>query len=215
MRNNTLLALSGILMIAAALVVRHALEPLGAAKSCQLPVGSFPLHVGKWTSGPNRPVSNDVRMTLPHAAIIERVYTRPDGQSLDLLFVSSDVADEMHTPQVCLPAQGWEIERLQQFRLGEDRATDMVVSHEGHNIELMYWFTAKTTREISILQRIQMLRAHLVGVSGEFVVSDVEGYSLLVRIIGTNTPDNHKALLEFVHQVQAPIRVLSEKRNTE
>ena len=211
MRHNTLLALSGILITAAALVGGHALGPVDAVKSRQLPVGSFPSRVGEWTGGPNRPIDPDVRKTIPHASIIERVYTRPDRQALDLLLVSSEVADEMHSPQVCLPAQGWELKTLKPFLVGSDRVRDMVASHEDRQIEVMYWFTAKSTREISIPQRIQMIRSELVGVQGEFVASDVEGYSLLVRIIAAYTPDNHKALLEFVQQIQRPLGVLSEK----
>ena len=98
----TVLVLGGGLLICQASDVTYRVGPLGI-------VPQMPGIVGPFVSS-EQPMTAREKMALAEDVGIERrIYTKPDRTILATLVMSGAEKRSLHSPDVCLPAQGWQM----------------------------------------------------------------------------------------------------------
>lgn len=75
------------------------------------PLSAFPLQIADW-SGVNGPdLDPETLRVLGADEYLNRVYVNPDGQALGLYvayYAQQQQGDSIHSPQNCLPGNGWQ-----------------------------------------------------------------------------------------------------------
>lgn len=203
MPNNALLPLICCALVLTAVGADYGLGQLDVSKSHRLPVESFPATLGAWQGGPVRPVDPEIQNILKTAKIVERVYTNPAGQEIDLMLLTATEDEDMHSPQDCFPSQGWTLSNVHHIQIDGEPATQMTAAMEGGRQTVLYWLTGyfpPAPPRNAVLKQAASLRPHLTLAHNNM--------SLFVRILAPDTPLGQRALADFTASLRDPLRRL-------
>ncbi|MGF1445292.1 MAG: VPLPA-CTERM-specific exosortase XrtD [Pikeienuella sp.] len=154
LRRFTAIPVSRGLVLAAALstvaAVGWALAPERARVIPErVALAAFPSEIGAWRSIDRR-IEDNVLETLAADDLLARAYGRSGGPGVDLLVVYYDKLTEgsgIHSPEVCIPAGGWEVSAWRPDRVplgGPDDAVievNRAIISSGRDRSLVYyWF---------------------------------------------------------------------------
>ena len=186
-----LLAAAGTAFI---LQPRHRQNTLGSAKLEEL----VPAKLGRWnfetSSGLVLPPADQLRDKV-YQQLLTRVYTREDGAAVMLLIAyggSQDGMIQIHRPEVCYPASGFRLTRVEDQRTPLSSRlhipTRYIVAESGLRSEqLIYWTRLGQSFPLSWSeQKLAVIRENLEGMIPDGV---------LVRI-STVGPDDARARLD-------------------
>ena len=101
------------LLLAVLLVLTQlALLPLrsrGEARGIAADPAQFPATVGEWQGWQAEPFQEETLAELHADACLHRLYSRPDGTSVDLTVIYGHEKSTFHSPGFCLLGGGWSI----------------------------------------------------------------------------------------------------------
>jgi len=204
MPNNALLPLIGCALVLSAVGADYGLGRMDVPKSHRLPVETFPDTIGSWKGGPVQSVDQDVQRKLPTAKIVERVYTSPLGQQVDLMLLTATEDEDMHSPQACFPSQGWKLSNIRDVQVDGQPATQMNGQMDVRAPEIiLYWMTGYFP---AAAPRSALLRKAFLWRTQTF--DKHNNMSLFVRILAPDTPLGRRSLSEFTALLHAPIKTL-------
>ena len=114
-------ALVGVALITVALSVAWTLAPRAPAEVVvRDPYSAFPLEFGGW-SGTAATLDANVKETLGADDYLTAFYRAPgDPEGVDLFlsyYRSQTNGNAIHSPEVCLPAAGWEVAAIRRVRI--------------------------------------------------------------------------------------------------
>lgn len=202
MPNHALLPLISCVLVLSAVGVDYGLGQMDVPRPHRLPVETFPTKIGAWQGGDLAPVDLDVQKKLPTAKIVERSYTNPQGQSVDLMLLTATEDEDMHSPQACFPSQGWNLSNIQSTQVDGQPATQMSAQQEGGPpATVLYWLTGyfpPAPPRNALLQKAYQERMHIMG--------NHNNMSLFVRMIAPDTPLGRRALAEFTSDLRGPLQ---------
>ena len=204
MQKYTLLPLISCAMVLTAVGADYGIGQLDVPKPHRLPVESFPAQIGAWQGGPVQTVDPDVQKALATAKIIERTYTNPAGQSVDLMLLTATEDEDMHSPKACFPSQGWTLTNVHNTLKDGQPVTQMAAQLDGGPPQtVLYWLTGyfppAPPRNI-VLKKAAFLRNHVMGAHNNM--------SLFVRMIASDTPAGNQALADFTQELKGPLKDL-------
>ena len=207
MPNYALLPVISCALVLLTAGVNYGLGQMDVPRPHRLPVETFPATVGAWKGGALQAVDIDVQKKLPSAKIVERIYTNPQGQWVDLMLLTATEDEDMHSPQACFPSQGWTLSNIQETQVGGQPATRMSAQQEGGPpATVLYWLTGyypPVPPRNALLQKAYEQRTRVMG--------NHNNMSLFVRMIGSDTPLGRRAMAEFTSQVDSPLQALVGK----
>jgi len=204
MPNNALLPLIGCALVLSAMGADYGLGRMDVPKSHRLPVETFPDTIGSWKGGPLELVNEDVQRKLPTAKIVERVYTNPVGQQVDLMLLTATEDEDMHSPQACFPSQGWKLSNIHDTQVDGQPGTQMNGQINGQAPEIiLYWMTGYFP---AAAPQNALLRKAFVWRTQSF--DKHNNMSLFVRILSPDTPLGRRNLSEFTALLHTPIKTL-------
>lgn len=151
---------------------------------------AFPRQVGPWRSGPDRPIAEMTHRMLPSASMIDRVYTDPEGRTVNLVLVSATSVADVHDPDLCFPGHGWTLEHIDTTFVGDRTVRRDRAVQEGHALSLLYWWEVPTCRGESWLDTFEKTRLTLWGRG-----------TILVRLTMPDRPGNEAALDGFAREL--------------
>ena len=136
----TLFALIGTLLVLAS-------EPSATRAPERTEFALFPTFIGPWT-GSRTQLEEDTRAVLQADDYLLGTYRRSDAEPAVELFIAyygtQNAGRRPHSPRVCLPGGGWEIERIdrRQIEAGSERwPVNRVLMRKGDRQLLSYyWF---------------------------------------------------------------------------
>ncbi|WGH80360.1 VPLPA-CTERM-specific exosortase XrtD [Jannaschia sp. GRR-S6-38] len=160
-------ALAGLaLMAAGALALdRPAPAPDDIARA---PLAPFPMRIGAW-DGQRASLDDETRRVLAASDTLVADYVAPGAAAPVSLFVAWYARQTngagLHSPEVCLPAGGWEIAELRQQSVPQGFEVNRAVIRKGLERQLVwYWFEQRGTRLTSAWQaKFSALRDGLVA----------------------------------------------------
>ena len=204
MPNNALLPVIGCVLVLSAVGADYGLGQMDVAKPHRLPVESFPANLGSWKGGPVGEVDPDIQKRLPTAKIVDRVYTNPLGQSVDLMLLTATEDEDMHSPKACFPSQGWTLSDVKNTQVDGQPATQMTATMDGGQPStVLYWLTGyypPAPPRNALVRKISGLRNHIMGGHNNM--------SLFVRVTAPDTPLARRSLSEFTSLLHAPLQAL-------
>lgn len=204
MPNNALLPLIGCALVLSAVGADYGLGQMAVPKPHRLPVETFPDTIGSWKGGPLGSVNEDVQRKLPTAKIVERVYTNPMGQRVDLMLLTATEDEDMHSPQACFPSQGWSLSNIHNTQVDGQPATQMNAQMGmGEQETVLYWMTGYFP---PAPPRNALLRKAFVWRTQSF--DKHNNMSLFVRILAPDTPLGRRGLSEFTALLHTPLQTL-------
>lgn len=135
----------------------------------------IPRQIGEWRHKPiaNRTVNPQTKELLDkiYSQILERIYVNPDGYAIMVAVAYG--ADqrgtlEAHKPEVCYPAQGFQIKANQESDLATSRGVihaRQVYAINGERHEpVTYWFTMSNAQvNTRLSKRIQQIKSAITG----------------------------------------------------
>ena len=158
-----------IICICALLLVSGISQATGAMPRLTLREGfsGFPMTIGRWSGETDRMDSNMVALSGAEEALSAK-YTGPDGKAVFVYigyrgspFMESE--NFFHSPNVCLPSQGWDTLQLEKRiirkvpRLDSIQATEMVIENMNARQLVYYWFQTKNNTSWDVnINRFQL-----------------------------------------------------------
>jgi EpsI family protein len=121
---------------------------LGGAAASPVAAPVFPQAIGPWVVAEEQHLSEEHRAMLTPDAHVWRRYAAP-GRSAIWVYVAayggrSGYEGGAHDPEVCYPAQGWEIVNARDIEVPLERATlraKLLEAHLGsYQQKVLYWF---------------------------------------------------------------------------
>lgn len=204
MPNNALLPLIGCALVLSALGADYGLGQMAVPKPHRLPVEAFPDAIGSWKGGPLEPVNEDVQRKLPTAKIVERIYSNPLGQSVDLMLLTATEDEDMHSPQACFPSQGWTLSNVHDTQVDGQPATQMNAQmDESARETVLYWMTGyfpPAPPRNALLRKAYVWRTQSLDKHNNM--------SLFVRLLAPDTPSGRRGLSDFTALLHAPLQTL-------
>ena len=208
MSKHTLLPVICCVLVLAAVGADYGLGQMDVPKPHRLPVEAFPARIGDWQGGPVQTVDPDVQKALATAKIVERTYTDPRGQTVDLMLLTATEDEDMHSPKACFPSQGWTLTNVRDTQMDGQPATQMTAQfEEGPRQTVLYWLTGyfpPAPPRNALLQKASVWRTHVLGAHNNM--------SLFVRLIAPDTPLGNRALVDFTRSLHEPIQILIGQR---
>lgn len=132
----------------AGIVLLHSVSH-GEAVPLREPLGQLPLNMGGW-QGRNDPLEDRIVSVLGVSDYVNRAYTDPRGQRIDLYvgyYKSQRTGETIHSPKNCLPGSGWEPVRAGRLTIPMAAAPAIVVNE--YLVEkgpaqylVLYWYQA-------------------------------------------------------------------------
>lgn len=114
------------------------------------PLTSISTQIDGWTGLPGPEVSGDVQGVLKATNLLSRVYERGDRAiELFIAFYAEQRAGEsMHSPKVCLPANGWELGMYgtERVTVGDQQyAVNRYIVQKGlERLTVLYWYQSRS-----------------------------------------------------------------------
>jgi len=196
MRPDKILSITSFVILAVALAAHFVMRPVPVAKPQYVPIEAFPSQIGDWRQAAVIAIPDAVRQKLPTAHILDRIYTDPQGRSVELMLLTATRSDDMHDPARCLPSQGWNITQRRKLLIGSQPATAITVEQNGSSADAYYWLTgyyAPIRPESSLDSVLSRVRAH--------IINRQQGMSLFVRLMTADNPSNDGALDDFARVI--------------
>jgi EpsI family protein len=120
------------------------------------PLAAFPSSLGDWR-GAERPISEEIRRVLGADDHLAITFAPPEGGGVVDLFVAYyhklTEGSGIHSPEVCIPAGGWEVSawEARTVRLDDAARTELPVNRavirKGRSRQLVwYWFEQRGRR---------------------------------------------------------------------
>jgi EpsI family protein len=107
----------------------------------------IPARLGEFSVDRDDTLPDDVRAMLSPAAYLFRLYARADGAPVwaYVAFYDGVGASGAHDPQICYPAQGWDVvgldDRALELPTGDQLHAHFLAATQGASEELvLYWF---------------------------------------------------------------------------
>ena len=210
MHRSTLFVLICVLMITSAIIVNLLGERVELGRAIPLQITAFPKEVGSWRDVADLPVQPELPDALPTAQVVERDYVNQYNQGVDLLLLTATDYGDLHDPQACFPSQGWALSNPQQVDIGGERVTDMSASLGDQHEYVIYW--RPDFYHVPVPQTIIARRVYYWYIKH---VRPDDGHSLLVRVIGQDTPDGRAAVLGFTNEIMGPLKQLHYQKTTD
>lgn len=148
-------------------------------------VEAIPIEMQDW-SGRDIPLSAGVEIMLRADSQLQRMYENPDGEIVWVYvgyYGTKRGGRPEHTPWVCYPSAGWEIERKSELALSiplepeEDaRINEILVERDGERRLVHFWYA--THRSTAIASEFGLTLDHVAG----RVSADGRADGALVRI---------------------------------
>ena len=139
----TVALLAGTLT-ATKLVARRKPQPLA------FPLSSIPAEIDGWSGSAQPDLSDEVQGVLKATNVLSRMYRR-GGSSVELFiafYAEQRAGESMHSPKVCLPANGWEIGRYgsEPVTVGAERYTinRYIVEKGLERLTVLYWYQSRS-----------------------------------------------------------------------
>ncbi len=114
------------------------------------PLESIATSIDGWTSVPGPDLPQDVQGVLRATNFLSRIYQR-GGRSIELFvafYAEQRAGESMHSPQVCLPANGWEIGEYgsEQVVVGDARykVNRYLVQKGLERMTVLYWYQSRS-----------------------------------------------------------------------
>jgi EpsI family protein len=143
-------ALIAALLVALVGAYAHTLGARAASVQKVPDLGGLPATVDGWTSQ-DFALSANVARVLDADRVLQRLYRRRDGREVMVFvayFAQQAVNSQIHSPRHCVPGGGWRVVRVDQEVLslpsGPQTAARMLVSRNGQEQQLDYWFRTRS-----------------------------------------------------------------------
>lgn len=206
MHNAKILSSSALIMVVASLLASRAIPRYEQPQSTPLPIEGFPRKVGDWTGGPDRPTPPAVQEMLSKATIVDRIYTRPGGDAVNLTLITSSRVEDFHDPRSCFPGQGWDLRGVHVEQVEGEQVTAMTAVQGEETLDVLYWQTARAPEPVGgLIARARRLRNSLGGSQGQ---------SLFVRVTAPRGAHPFQTVRAFVHAITPPLRTLKALAHT-
>jgi len=205
MPSDKILSLIGCFLVLTGVAADYGFGKLDVPKPHRLPIETFPVTVGNWKGGSLREVDPDIQKALPTAKIVERVYTNPLGQQVDLMLLTATEDEDMHSPQACFPTQGWKLSNIVSTRVNGDQATRMTAENDGIRQVVLYWLTGyypPPPPPNAFLRKVGALRERLLDRH--------KNSSLFVRLILPDNALSGKTMSDFVAALHPSLIALTD-----
>ncbi|MEM8851851.1 MAG: VPLPA-CTERM-specific exosortase XrtD, partial [Pseudomonadota bacterium] len=144
-----LLAFAIMAAVASAATVRLAPTPSDIAR---VPLAVFPMDLGGWT-GRTTTLAPDIAEVLGATDYLDATYTTPNQPPVQLFvawYARQGAGVGLHSPEVCLPAAGWEIASIetQPTTIAGDTfpANHAIIVQGLQRQMVLYWFEQRGTR---------------------------------------------------------------------
>jgi EpsI family protein len=139
-----LLAVLFVLVAMKAATAHRAIQVVSPAA----PLATFPLELGDWRGMDAPPFDEETLAVLGADGYVNRVYVQPEERSALGLYVGhygrQEEGDSIHSPQNCLPGNGWQPVSHSRPRLEWDgwsfAVNRYVVQRRGERQIVLYWF---------------------------------------------------------------------------
>jgi len=137
----------------------HATPTQDVVEVARKPLVLFPRDLGGWQAGLSRKLDTEVERILGADDYLNTAFTRPDSNApVDLLVTYYHKQTEgqgIHSPEVCIPAGGWEMSSISQVEVTLETApgqtmavpVNRAVIQKGLDMQLVYyWFEQRGRR---------------------------------------------------------------------
>jgi len=163
MFRTKVLPLLALLLTCAALGANALLESGSLRKLERRDVLVFPDRLGEWVGGPNRPLEPEIQKQLATANVLDRIYTNKQGRQINLLIVSSTDPEDAHSPEACLPSQGWVPEQTKTATIDGQLVHVDQMTKLGEKMDVLFWWDILVDKNANVFSRIEALRESFRG----------------------------------------------------
>ena len=169
------------------------------------PLNSIPSQIAGWRFESDEPIDPDVLATLAATSFVSRTYEKK-GHRLNLFvayYASQKGGGALHSPNNCLPGNGWEIQQTDTAQLHVDGQPIGVnyysIRNQQTNLALLYWYQSKN----------RLFTNEYVGKVLLFRDALLEGRrsGSLVRIIVPQNAEAVQEALSFGNELVKSLRV--------
>ena len=204
MQSPKIYAIYALLIVMAGIGADRLVGRIEFPQPVLLPIQTFPRTIGEWTAGADVPEGSEVQQKLPTARTVDRPYTDPSGQTVQLFLLTATAVADFHNPTGCFPAHGWQLNNQKQLQLNGVTINTMSASQSGEHDLVWYWRTGTYKPFIpnSLLQRLYDFRMN--------TVRDRERTSLFVRLMAPDTERGRQCLADFARSIQKPVADLTD-----
>nr|WP_238941298.1 VPLPA-CTERM-specific exosortase XrtD [Jannaschia sp. Os4] len=141
-------ALAAAALTALVAVALAAMPPLARPAPERLDFAAFPLRLDGWT-GRRGSLAPEIERALGATDYLEATYAAP-GEAAPVALFTAWYASQvdgagLHSPEVCLPAGGWEIAGFEEVDIGFP-ANRAVIRRDGAEQLVLYWFEQRGRR---------------------------------------------------------------------
>lgn len=172
-----------------------------------VPLNQFPYRIGDWSAAKDDPVDPAVLKALPTATIVQRDYHDLAGHVVTLELITGKSYDDFHDPNVCLPAQGWNLHDHKILNWGGQEMNFMKATLNNYTQDFAYYLAGGYIPYIpmgGIAQRKYYAWRKLL--TGE------AGGSLVVRMSIQDGPNSLDVLKNFALAIQPIVKQLVKEQ---
>jgi EpsI family protein len=196
MFRTKILPLLALLLTCCALGANAVLESGSLRKLERRDVSVFPKKLGDWEGGEDRPLDPEIQKQLATANVLDRLYTNRQGHVINLLIVSSTDPEDAHSPEACLPSQGWVPEQTKTATIDGQLVHVDQMTKLGEKMDVLFWWDILVDKNANIFSRIEALRESFRG----------QG-AVMVRLTMTSSPTSAAEQETFAKLVMPAMRV--------
>jgi EpsI family protein len=168
---------------------------------------ALPRVMGDWV-GEDYPMSEVVSEALGADVILNRLYQGPGGAPVWVFvayFREQEVGSQIHSPQHCVPGNGWTIQSVGRTRVDmggrEAEVQRLAIDRNGDGQEMLYWFRTRSG-----------VLAGEYGLKLDLVKNSLRGRPIDAAFIRYTAPAGYEAQLrELISRLSGPMdQVLGE-----
>ena len=168
---------------------------------------ALPRVMGDWV-GEDYPMSEVVSEALGADVILNRLYQGPGGAPVWVFvayFREQEVGSQIHSPQHCVPGNGWTIQSVGRTRVDmggrEAEVQRLAIDRNGDGQEMLYWFRTRSG-----------VLAGEYGLKLDLVKNSLRGRPIDAAFIRYTAPAGYEAQLrELISRLSGPMdQVLAE-----
>lgn len=163
MYRTKVLPFLSVVIAAAALACNFVLQSGAMRRLQSRDVSVFPRRLGEWQGGADRPLEPAVQKQLANANVMDRIYTNPQGREVNLLIVSSTDPEDAHSPEACLPAQGWLPQSTRKEQIDGQMMHVDQMSLGASRLDVVFWWDILVDENANILSHVEALRESIRG----------------------------------------------------
>jgi EpsI family protein len=171
----------------------------------------IPARLGPFVLDRDDALPDDVRAMLSPAAYVFRLYTRADGAPVwaYVAFYDGLGASGAHDPEVCYPAQGWDVvglhDRALELPSGDRLHAHFLAATQGAAEELvLYWF--QPPERWPAAPRLEPWLRAVDGLAGRSRYAFVRLSTRVTPSVEGSVPAAEAELGELARELAAPVR---------